>query len=468
MKLKRETWLNLLFVAIVFLVLLFVRLQVNHDVTGDEPHYLVVDYSLVHDQDVTLANNYTAGDYKEFYSAPLEGHLSPSKGGDTNIREYSFHGLGLPVIVLPGFLAGERMGAVIQMVILATGVVWLVWAWVLQITKNRRVSYLTASLLVCCYFFNGLAGYLYPNMIIAGIVLASLLIITRYPKEPKFQVLFGALLGILVLVHFKSLTFAAPLFLIMTYRLWPAHKKLLLWTIAGGAPFVLFYFITLYVWLGTLNPMATYPPEINVSILTPPIKTIPAMLFDANRGLLIYNPITLLLFVGLPLWFRQHRSSLLIALCATVPSALLVAMFNQWQGGGAPVGRYIMDFLPVYFPAVALVLLQAKHHWQKVAVWALVLATVAVSLVATFERIPYIYPGEYRTRSTFFTHLEDYSGLALDKLLPNYSNQTTLDDRRAWTKLSLGIIAVSGATYYGYALSKSLKLQRGFKLKVSE
>lgn len=349
------------------------------------------------------------------------------------------------------------MGAAIEMVVIATAVIWLTWIWTVEVTRRKKLGYIAAGSLLICYFFNGLAGYLYPDLVIAAITLGALIIITKYAQRAEFQVVFGFLISLLPLMHLKAYAMAAPLFLIMAYKLWNTNRKLILLTILGGLPLALYGLLTMHGWYGIWDPRQIYPPDVNVTLNGSPLHTIPAMLFDANRGLLVYNPIVLLLFVGFPIWFKQRRETLLIALAAILPTAILLALFDGWQGGGAPIGRYIMDFLPVLFPAVAFAVIQAKQAWQKLAVGFLVAATLFVTINATLTKIPYIPPTLFKTRPVFFAQIENRVGVGFDHLLVTYSNKTRLNDSRAWAKLTVGFTALLGLTVYGYILSKPLK-----------
>ncbi|HVZ79590.1 MAG TPA: hypothetical protein VHE12_02170 [bacterium] len=87
------------------------------DLSGDEPHYLLMAYSLAHDGDLDLANNYANHDYEKFYH---RGVLEP-QGLEHVIegRRYSHHPLGPALLVLPGFVLAGRLGAALTMALLA-------------------------------------------------------------------------------------------------------------------------------------------------------------------------------------------------------------------------------------------------------------------------------------------------------------------------------------------------------------
>jgi hypothetical protein len=70
---------------------------------GDEPHYLMVAHSLLHDGDIALERDYTEDRYSAFSRKPLEPHYRV-RGQDGRI--YSLHALGLSLLVLPAMIGG--------------------------------------------------------------------------------------------------------------------------------------------------------------------------------------------------------------------------------------------------------------------------------------------------------------------------------------------------------------------------
>jgi len=77
--------------------------------TGDEPHYLIITYSIIHNGDMDVKNNYDREDYVSFcHYKGLSPHYS-----DNNLKGhwYSSHNIGLPLLLVPFFAAGEAFHA---------------------------------------------------------------------------------------------------------------------------------------------------------------------------------------------------------------------------------------------------------------------------------------------------------------------------------------------------------------------
>ena len=183
------------------------------------------------------------------------------------------------------------------------------------------------------------------------------------------------------------------------------------------------------------------------------------MLFDEQRGLLVYNPVLLVVFLGIPAWYKRHKESLVYAVVTLFPSMALLSVFNEWQGGDAPTGRYLMAFVPVFMPALAFVLPLLRQWWQKSIVLVLGLITFTISILASLMKLD--YPG-LRTTSEFFSKLKDYTGLNLGSPFPSYSLKTTFNDRFGFLEafcLSMLLILI---VVYGYYLTL-LKTNRRIK-----
>ena len=98
-------------VALAALVLyLLVGYKVQHQVglTGDEPHYMLIAHSVLQDHDLEVADDYAEGSFRAFYDGKIGPHLAHG-------TPYSVHGVGLPLILLPGYaLLGLTSGAIVD------------------------------------------------------------------------------------------------------------------------------------------------------------------------------------------------------------------------------------------------------------------------------------------------------------------------------------------------------------------
>lgn len=450
-------WFNIALVGLCFLFLLGIRLQTNTVTTGDEPHYLLMDYSMVHDHDLNLKNNYENSDYKSFFFSPLLPQGTPARQDGRTDALYAPHGIGLPVLLMPGYYLATKTGAVFEMVVLATLVVWLTWVWTKYITNSRKAAYLASFGLMICYFFNNLAGYIYPDLLIAATSLASLIIIEKYFKQRKYRLLLGFVAGFMILVHIKTLVFVLPLLAVLSYKLWRTERKLPWDTILITSLFIFYYYATYHVWFGVPSSIAI--GSGGTSFDGSAVTNVAAMLFDSNRGLLVFNPITLLLFIGLPLWYKLRRNSLITLLFIVLPSLYVLSVFVQWNGGYAPAGRYIMNFLPLFVPAIAFAIQYLYKSWQKAVVAILAGLSLLLSIEASLTHIPLLDPNLSGTKNLLLDQIYRHTYWDIFYLFPSYTttpaNATMLVSRHGSVKQAMGYMLIIGLVIYGFYLSKS-------------
>ncbi len=437
--------------AVSAVLLLFLRFYVHQPVTGDEPHYLLMDYSLIHDHDLNLKNNFAHRDYWSFYPHVIKpaGQIPTDQLSGGSAKWYSIHSVGLPLILVPAFWLGGPGGASVFMALAAAAVIWLTFRWCLRLTRSLRLSLAASLALLICWFFNGLAGYVYPDLIIAGLTLLSLIIVEKYYDKPKHQFVLGAAAGLLILEHFKALVISGPLMLALFAKSWWQGKKIPWWALASFVPLFLYFLLSNHGWFGVWNPADIYT-GFYFGPSSPPM-TITALLFDSVRGLFVYNPVLLLIVVGLPIWYKKNRDSLALTLLVALPYLAVVADFSGWRAGTSPTGRYLMDVLPVFIPSLAFALGGLKRHWQKSVVWVLVVLTILITLNATLTRRPYTVADG---RSPLFVQIQDHTGLRLDRYLPRLTASNTFASRHGTLKAAADYALILGLFGYGVILAR--------------
>lgn len=398
-------------------VLSFVRLHVNQPITGDEPHYLIINHSLVSDKDFDLKNNYVNKDYSLFTSEPQPPHVSPLNLANPDSGWYSFHGIGLSIISLPFYLILGKAGVVLLMLLVASLCVVLLAIFTRIITGNERASYLSALLLLGSYFFNGLAGYIYPDLAITALVLTSFIIISSSSWQKRsMQIILGLCLGLMVLLHFRTIALAIPLGLIFLYLHQKKSPKRVPWaflipaSIIGGI-----FMVTLYIWFGVIDPRSIYSSKVGVSLRSFIIDT-PAILFDSLRGSIVYNPILFLIPIGLPLWYKYNKHTFKY-LALLLPITFITFGFNEWHGGVSPNGRYLMGFLPVLFPAIAFFYIYGRSVVNRSVLYLLSGSTILISIIALLIKQPYT---GYSLRTNIFLKIEDFTSIGFDRFFPTY------------------------------------------------
>ncbi len=173
------------------------------DLSGDEPHYLLMAYSLIHDGDLDLTNNYANKDYEQFYH---RGILEP-QGLEHVVdgKRYSHHPLGPVLLILPGFLIAGRLGAALTMALLA--------AWALYLTMRvleetgAKGWFLHATGIVGLFSSPLLlfSGLIFPEIPTACLVALSLFLFIK-----KQWAWLGLSLGLMLWMHNRNVLIIIP------------------------------------------------------------------------------------------------------------------------------------------------------------------------------------------------------------------------------------------------------------------
>jgi hypothetical protein len=445
------------FIAILCFGLLFWVRSVydNQPIVGDQPHYVLMDFSLIHDGDFNLANNFANHDSDTFGIYPPDGLTPDGQVGpgqvDTPNHQYSIHGVGIPLLLAPGYAIDGSFGMQVEMLLIAVAVLYVTYYWSKIITKSVKYSFLASLALFISYVFYGLAGYIFPDVIIGGIIAATFIIMAKAPNSVLWQFVAALLLGFGFLVHYKVLAFAAPVALVWCYITWTRDRKLPYVALATMAFFGALLLYLTHHWFGIWNPSGVLK-DLGVGIHPEStINNISAVLFDAARGLMPNAPILLLVFVGLPIWFRKDWRMVVMILASIALSVAGFVMFNDWRGGDSPAGRYAMNFLPVLMPAAALTMQYLTKAWHRAIIAALFVVTLAITLYYLHIELGWLgVPGLTPQNSPIFWG----SNLAFDRWFPNFDAATHLMGHYDGLKAVAGYVALIGAMVYGYFATK--------------
>ena len=116
---------------------------------GDEPHYLIISYSMLADGDVQLNNNYYENrDYELWHEGWIQAHTKKGVNRAAN-EEFSMHTAGLPAYLLPFLAAGLGVGSAeaihlatrLGMALPAAAFVAILYLCLSRLFGNRRSSF---------------------------------------------------------------------------------------------------------------------------------------------------------------------------------------------------------------------------------------------------------------------------------------------------------------------------------------
>jgi hypothetical protein len=312
-------------------------------VSGDEPHYLVMAQSLWRDHDLDLRDEYDGEEWSEFVPGPLRPHWGAPRADG---RPYPAHSPGLPLLLAPAYALGGRSGAVLVMALVAAAAALVCQRLALRMTGNAPAS-LAAWLAVAgapLFFYS---FHLYteaPSALAAG---GSLAILLGSPAWPGAAI---AALGAAVLpwLHVKMIPAAVALGLVAGARL--RGRALVAFVLVAGAAalgFALYYRAI----FGVGSPLALYG-GVPADARTLTWRSLAGLVLDRSYGLLPIAPVFVLALAGLPGLARKGGAWPLVLLGIAVMAPLV--SWRMWWGGQCPPARFLVPLLPLLATALAV------------------------------------------------------------------------------------------------------------------
>ncbi|HTC19729.1 MAG TPA: hypothetical protein VK859_02705 [bacterium] len=356
------------------------------DPSGDEPHYLLMAYSLIHDGDLDLSNNYANKDYEQFYH---RGVLEP-QGLEHVVdgKRYSHHPLGPVLLILPGFLIAGRLGAALTMALLAALALYLTIrvleetgakGWVLHATGI--VGLFSSPLLL-------FSGLIFPEIPTACLVALSLLLFIR-----KKWAWLGLCLGLMLWMHNRNVLIIIPFLFFVLFEILKDKKNRMAeagkFAIGFGAPITLLvvYFYCLY---GVLTPLGAHnEPFTSLFRLSHFWDGFFGLLLDQECGLWFHFPIFGMAVTGGVLLWRS-RNPLGHAVVGVLIFYYLFMSFYE-NLGLTPATRYWVGVTPLLLVALypALERIKKWEGWAWLTVLSLAVGVFVNWLLAAVPWMRY-------------------------------------------------------------------------------
>jgi hypothetical protein len=368
---RAPVWLLLLAAGILYAGV-GLRHAAGLQVSGDEPHYLVMAQSLWRDHDLDLRDEYDGEDWAEFVPGPLRPHWGAPRADG---RPFPAHSPGLPLLLAPAYAALGREGGVLLMALVAAAAGLVSRRLALQLTGDEAIS--SAAWLAASgppLFFYSFHLYTEaPSALAAGGSLA-LLLGTPGTAGAALAALCAAALPWL---HVKMIPAAAALGLVALARLRGRPRAGFLAVAGLAAGSFSLYYASLF---GVPSPLALYggvPADVRVLSW----RSLPGLFLDRSFGLLPIAPAFLLALAGVPGVLRRREAwpHALLGLAVLAP----VLSWRMWWGGQCPPARFLVPMLPFLVAALALRLERSRaglaRWWPSLVLTGAVLSIVAVA-----------------------------------------------------------------------------------------
>jgi len=430
--------------------------------TSDEPYYLLVAHSLLYDHDLNLANNVVRRDYLPFYwgdlpRVPRAIQRTPEGGMYSRLYQ-GFQ----PVLLMPGYAAAGRQGAVVTLNLLAAGAMLLAFRFARATGASLRAAFLAwlgaaFSLPLVTFavspfpeisgaFFAAAAAYALwqsPLTWTAAVTAALCLVGMVAVKTRLFLMLPPLLLGFARRLTWRTLGVAVVALVAATLaatvydaRFLSGHIQ---WQTRGqGVPAAIRW---LLVWI------TRAPVEYRGHL---------GLLLDQEFGLLASAPLFALAVAGIVIAIAQRRWRLLLLtagpfLCtwyflgAATLAGISTQRMSQWYAGFSPPARFLTASLPLMTVLVALALDHVRGRIAWTVVGALYAGTFAYA--ATLSVWPAWRFQDAVGRAVALIVLFRHSGLDPGRFLPSFIMPSA-----HWT--SIGVAMLAATLLAGYALSR--------------
>jgi hypothetical protein len=351
---------------------------------GDEPYYLLLTHSLAHDFDTDLTNNYRAGDARHFIDRPLEPQMGDPRGPNGEIL--SRHNALLPLLLVPLYWVGGRLGAAFGMAAMTAALAWvflrLAHHWVPGRPRAVFQVWLLFTFGPPLLFYSHQIWIEVPAALLWAVAWERLLALDAGEgrRDARGLLAFGLPLAVLPLLKIRLLLAALPLVVLALYRLRVGRGRRWLpvafFGLTVGA-------LMLYNAFFFGNPFKMYSWGDIALIFADPgahLRGLAGIFYDCAFGLFAAAPLWALLPTAALALFREARPLALQGLWLVLPYTLGFAPRLEWYGGWAPAFRYPLVFLPL-LAVVLTFALDRRRPWLRPAWAALGTATVALTLL---------------------------------------------------------------------------------------
>ena len=400
--------------------------------TGDGPYYLLITHSLVYDHDFDLKNNFDKRDYKNFYW--VRNLDKPPYMENFHGEEVIPHYCTLyPFILIPGYVVGGRLGAVMTNVLFATMLLVNLFIVAFMLTRSVFSSFVASWLVTLSspIFFH--VSQLFPEMVGASITMwiVKEIFLLNYRgqhgcvRSRAFEVVL--LLVLLSLVRDRFLAVAVVLFLLFLLSFGSVrHKFVVLLLVGGSAVTLLFvghyiaggasywnYMGKSFKFLGSLKMFFShyYYRLLEHNIL--------GMIFDQELGLLVFSPFYIFSFIGFVFMFRKHKKALVLVAMLLIWNVIVltVAKGSNWFGGWAAPLRYMVCVIPVLGVPLAFAIKRLKGYFFNTLLTVFVGWSIFVSIFMTFN--PYYMYGKWNGTNNLLWLIKKYVHVNFARFLPS-------------------------------------------------
>lgn len=313
---------------------------------GDEPYHVALMESVVEDHDLDLANN-------------LEG------GGTVRQIVLSsdrfFHSPVLAGLLLPGFLAAGRTGALLLLALAGAGLVALVIRRYRELCSPPDRAVIVLVLIACMtYPLVTFSTQIWPGLLGALVLAAMLLLVSRRGTG----LAAAALALVAVAVKTRLALVALPVALAGWWRgsRWARMTGVAVVGAAAAGALAI-------GWWTMGHPFGLYRRLHHLLPDDPALalRVIGGLLFDGAGGVVWTAPLWMVALAAVPLLWREGGDGERALLLGGGATLLALLHSIEWYGGGSPPVRYLIPMAPAALLALGLLISRSDGHRRVIA-----------------------------------------------------------------------------------------------------
>jgi hypothetical protein len=375
---------------------------------GDEPHYLLIARSLLHDGDLDLRDDYAdTAQVHEVYPQAGESPLDPSTHAGRYVDRPELrpvHSIGVPIAIAPAVALGAGTIGVRMWMAFLSSLLWPVLLLVLdRMFRSRRRSHVVAVVAIAVTLpWLPYSSQLFPEPVGALFLVAGIGVMVCRPPTPSWSAIGASIAMALPWLHIRFSIFSLGLLIALLLRAGgaahdtrsirgllrgfgkrPTEIAGVLVPVVLGTALLFLYNARLY---GSLNPNAAYRVEPFTSAfeITPErvYEWGAADLLSPVFGVLPYGPVILLALAAVAVTMRTLGWVAATAAVVMVAYYVVATSFGK-DGGWCPPGRFACVFIPLL--AVPLAFALASSARARLLLVPLLAYGVALAVSATLN-----------------------------------------------------------------------------------
>lgn len=357
---------------LVFYMALSLWFNYANQPTGDEPSYLIVTHSLIHDRDIDLANNYEKKDYFNFYKKELEPQGAYIRSGD---KLFSNHPVLLSILILPFYLIGGRLGVTLPISCLSAFFISLIFVFTYGVIRDKKAAMFAALItgltMPVIAFNNQISMEIINGVVILGAYMAI-------KSEKKNILLFSVLMAGMLWLHVRNIPIYGSLGLIFLYESRKEPLNFLKFAGIQAAVIALFFAYNFFAY-GVIMPSYGENNASTLSYFTfNNLNASLAFLMDRQFGLVFYAPVFSLVFAGIIFFLRENKRMFVEMCILFLPYFALITSWFDW-GGGSSAPRYLVQIMFIFTVLLAAVIKNIRGKKAEFVFFALSTASFGVS-----------------------------------------------------------------------------------------